>query len=87
MDNLKGDLEQLSGDWDSFTTKLMSGKIGGFRDIVQGVDNWFTGFTENVEKNGFTVKSVIDGITSAIKEMVKQTAKMDGLPSILSTAA
>ena len=32
MDNLKGDLEQLSGDWDSFTTKLMSGKIGGFRD-------------------------------------------------------
>lgn len=87
MDNLKGDLEQLSGDWDSFTTKLMSGKIGGFRDIVQGIDNWFTGFTENVEKNGFTVKSVIDGITSATKEMVKQTAKMDGLPSILSTAA
>lgn len=87
MDNLKGDLEQLSGDWDSFTTKLMSGKIGGLRDIVQGVDNWFTGFTENVEKNGFTVKSVIDGITSATKEMVKQTAKMDGLPSILSTAA
>lgn len=87
MDNLKGDLEQLSGDWDSFTTKLMSGKIGGFRDIVQGIDNWFTGFTENVEKNGFTVKSVIDGITSAIKEMVKQTAKMDGLPSILSAAA
>lgn len=87
MDNLKGDLEQLSGDWDSFTTKLMSGKIGGIRDIVQGIDNWFTGFTENVEKNGFTVKSVIDGITSAIKEMVKQTAKMDGLPSILSTAA
>lgn len=33
------------------------------------------------------MKSVIDGITSAIKEMVKQTAKMDGLPSILSTAA
>jgi TP901 family phage tail tape measure protein len=87
MDNLKGDLEQLSGDWDSFTTKLMSGKIGGFRDIVQGIDNWFTGFTENVEKNGFTVKSVIDGITSATKEMVKQTAKMDGLPSILSTVA
>lgn len=87
MDNLKGDLEQLSGDWDSFTTKLMSGKIGGFRDIVQGIDNWFTGFTENVEKNGFTVKSVIDGITSATKEMVKQTAKMDGLPSILSMAA
>lgn len=87
MDNLKGDLEQLSGDWDSFTTKLMSGKIGGFRDIVQGIDNWFTGFAENVEKNGVTVKSIIDGITSAIKELVEQTAKMDGLPSILSAAA
>ena len=87
MDNLKGDLEQLSGDWDSFTTKLMGGKISGFRDIVQGIDNWFTGFAENVEKNGITVKSIIDGITSAIKELVGQTAKMDGLPSILSTAA
>lgn len=87
MDNLKGDLEQLSGDWDAFTTKLMSGKIGGLREIVQGVDSWFTGFSESIEKNGFTITSIIDGITSAIKKMVKQTAKMDGLPSILSTAA
>ena len=85
MNNLKGDLEQLSGDWDSFTTKIMDGKIGGFRDIVQGVDNWFAGFTENVETNGITIKSVLDGITSAIKELVGQTLKMDGLPSILSS--
>lgn len=87
MDNLKGDLEYLSGDWDSFTTKIMSGKIGGFRTVVQGIDNWFAGFTDNVEKNGITVKSIVDGITSAIKELVKQTLKMDGLASILSTGA
>lgn len=87
MDNLKGDLEQLSGDWDSFTTKLMGGSIGGFRDIVQGIDNWFVGLTENFEKNGITVRSVLDGITSAIKELVGQTLKMEGLPSILSAAA
>ena len=85
MDNLKGDLEQLSGDWDSFTTKIMGGGIGGFRDIVQGIDNWFAGFAENVETNGITIKSVLDGITSAIKELVGQTLKMDGLPSILSS--
>lgn len=85
MNNLKGDLEALSGDWDSFTTKIMDGKIGGFRDIVQGVDNWFAGFTENVETNGITIKSVLDGITSAIKELVGQTLKMEGLPSILSS--
>ncbi len=87
MDNLKGDLEQLSGDWDSFTTKIMGGSIGGFRDIVQGVDNWFAGFSENVEKNGLNVHSILDGTTSAVKELIKQTLKMDGLPSILSAAA
>lgn len=87
MDNLKGDLEQLSGDWDSFTTKLMSGSIGGFRDIVQGIDNWFVGLTDNFETNGITIRSVLDGITSAIKELVGQTLKMEGLPSILSAAA
>ena len=87
MDNLKGDLEQLSGDWDSFTTKLMGGSIGGFRDIVQGIDNWFVGLTENFETNGITIRSVLDGITSAIKELVGQALKMDGLPSILSAAA
>ena len=70
MDNLKGDLEQLSGDWDSFTTKLMGGSIGGFRDIVQGIDNWFVGLTENFETNGITIRSVLDGITSAIKELL-----------------
>ena len=87
MNNLKGDLEQLSGDWDSFTTKIMDGKIGGFREIVQGIDNWFAGFAENVETNGLNVKSIIDGITSAIKELVGQTVKMEGLPSILSGIA
>lgn len=87
MDNLKGDLEQLSGDWDSFTTKLMGGSIGGFRDIVQGIDNWFVGLTENFETNGITIRSVLDGITSSIKELVGQTLKMEGLPSILSAAA
>ena len=87
MDNLKGDLEQLSGDWDSFTTKIMGGGIGGFREIVQGIDNWFAGFVENVETNGLNVKSIIDGITSAIKELVGQTVKMEGLPSILSGIA
>ena len=87
MDNLKGDLEQLSGDWDSFTTKIMGGGIGGFREIVQGIDNWFAGFAENVETNGLNVKSIIDGITSAVKELVGQTVKMEGLPSILSGIA
>ena len=87
MNNLKGDLEQLSGDWDSFTTKIMDGKIGGFREIVQGIDNWFAGFADNVETNGLNVKSILDGITSAIKELVGQTVKMEGLPSILSGIA
>lgn len=87
MNNLKGDLEQLSGDWDSFTTKIMDDKIGGFREIVQGIDNWFAGFADNVETNGLNVKSILDGITSAIKELVGQTVKMEGLPSILSGIA
>lgn len=87
MDNLKGDMARLSSSWDGFTIKIMDGEIGGFRDIVQGVDNWFAGYAQNVEKNGITVKSTMDGITSAIKELVKQMLKMDGLPSILSATA
>lgn len=87
LDNLTGDLTLLSSAWDGFVIKVMDGKIGGFRDIVQGVNNWFAGLTENFEANGITVRSVLDGITSAIKELVGQTLKMEGLPSILSAAA
>nr|DAS59099.1 MAG TPA: minor tail protein [Caudoviricetes sp.] len=87
LDNLTGDLTLLSSAWDGFVIKVMDGKIGGFRDIVQGISNWFAGLTENFEANGITVRSVLDGITSAIKELVGQTLKMEGLPSILSAAA
>ena len=87
LDNLTGDLTLLSSAWDGFVIKVMDGKIGGFRDIVQGINNWFAGLTENFEANGITVRSVLDGITSAIKELVGQTLKMEGLPSILSAAA
>lgn len=87
LNNLTGDLTLLSSAWDGFVIKIMDGKIGGFRDIVQGINNWFAGFSDNVEKNGITLRSVLDGITSAIKELVGQTLKLDGLPSILSTAA
>ena len=87
LNNLTGDLTLLSSAWDGFVIKVMDGKIGGFRDIVQGVNNWFAGLTENFEENGITVRSVLDGITSAIKELVGQTLKMEGLPSILSAAA
>lgn len=87
LDNLTGDLTLLSSAWDGFVIKVMDGKIGGFRDIVQGINNWFAGLTENFEANGITVRSVLDGITSAIKELVGQALKMEGLPSILSAAA
>lgn len=87
LDNLTGDLTLLSSAWDGFVIKVMDGKIGGFRDIVQGISNWFAGLTENFEANGITIRSVLDGITSAIKELVGQTLKMEGLPSILSAAA
>lgn len=87
LDNLTGDLTLLSSAWDGFVIKVMDGKIGGFRDIVQGINNWFAGLTENFETNGITIRSVLDGITSAIKELVGQTLKMEGLPSILSAAA
>lgn len=87
LNNLTGDLTLLSSAWDGFVIKIMDGKIGGFRDIVQGINNWFAGFSENVEKNGITLRSILDGITSAIKELVGQTLKMDGLPSILSAGA
>ena len=88
QDNLFGDLEALGGDWDSFIMNLMKGdNIAGIRSFVQEVDKLLSHFSEDVEKNGLSIKSVLKTVGEAFEDLFKKAAKLDGEGSILAIGA
>ena len=88
LDNLAGDIEYLSGDWDAFTMMLMEGKAAsGLRGFVQEVDHVLTAFSESVQKNGLGVTSVLKGIGTAFSDLKDKALAMDGVGSILAGGA
>lgn len=88
QDNLFGDLEALGGDWDSFIMNLMKGEnIAGIRSFVQEVDKLLSHFSEEVEKNGLSIKAVLKTVGEAFEDLVKKAAKLDGDGSILAIGA
>lgn len=88
QDNLFGDLEALGGDWDSFIMNLMKGdNIAGIRSFVQEVDKLLSHFSEDVEKNRLSIKSVLKTVGEAFEDLFKKAAKLDGEGSILAIGA
>ena len=88
MDNLRGDLEYLSGDWDAFTMSLMKGKAStSLRDFIQEADKLLSHFSGNVEKNGLGIRSILALIGEGINDLKNKFLAFDGIGSILAGGA
>ena len=88
MDNLAGDLEYLSGDWDAFTMSLMKGNASnGLREFVKEADKLLSDFSGNVEKNGLGVRSILSLIGEGIKDLKDKFLAFDGIGSVLAGGA
>lgn len=88
MDNLRGDLEYLAGDWDAFTMSLMKGNASnGLRDFVKEADRLLSHFSGNVEKNGLGARSILSLIGEGIKDLKDKFLAFDGVGSVLAGGA
>ena len=88
MDNLAGDLEYLSGDWDAFTMSLMKGNASnGLREFVKEADKLLSDFSGNVEKNGLGIRSILALIGEGIKDLKDKFLAFDGIGSVLAGGA
>lgn len=88
MDNLRGDLEYLSGDWDSFTMSLMSGKAGsGLRSFVKEADSLLSDFSKSVNEHGLGARSLLSLLGDAVNDLKNKFLEMDGIGSLLAGGA
>ena len=88
MDNLAGDIEYLSGDWDAFTMKLMKGTPAkGLRDFVQEADKLLSHFSAQVDLHGLGVRSIFSLVGEGIKDLKDKFLAFDGIGSILAGGA
>lgn len=88
LDNLAGDLEYLSGDWDAFTMSLMKGNTSnGLRDFVKEADKLLSDFSGVVEEHGLGARSVLSLIGEGIKDLKDKFLAFDGIGSVLAGGA
>ena len=88
LDNLAGDLEYLSGDWDAFTMSLMKGNTSnGLRDFVKEADKLLSDFSGVVEEHGLGTRSVMSLIGEGIKDLKDKFLAFDGIGSVLAGGA
>lgn len=88
LDNLAGDLEYLSGDWDTFTMNLMKGDTaGGLRSFVKEADNLLTHFADTVKESGLGVKAFATTAGLAVQDLKNEFIAFDGVGSILAGGA
>lgn len=84
MDNLKGDLEQLSGAWENFQDRLMDshnsfglrGFITGLTDVVQ--------YASDLMKDGFDFSDIFKIAGKGITDLKNKFLEFDGVGSILA---
>ena len=80
LDNLAGDLEYLSGDWDAFTMSLMKGNTSnGLRDFVKEADKLLSDFSGVVEEHGLGTRSVLSLIGEGIKDLKDKFLAFDDI--------
>lgn len=88
MDNLRGDIEQLSGSWENLQILIMDGKgENGLRSFVQEADKLLSHFSGNVEKNGLGIRSTLSLIGEGIKDLKDKFLAFDGIGSVLAGGA
>ena len=88
MDNLAGDLEYLSGDWDTFTMNLMKGDASsGLRDFIKEADKLLSNFSGMVDEHGLGVRSILSLIGETINDLKDKFLAFDGIGSVLAGGA
>ena len=87
LDNLKGDIEELSGAWENFQTTLMSGNANsGLRSFVQELTDIVKLMTDGL-KDGFSLNDIFTLTKKGITDLTNKFIAFDGIGSILAGGA
>lgn len=87
LDNLKGDIEELSGAWENFQITLMSGSANsGLRGLVQELTDIVKVATAGL-KDGFGLDDVFTLTKKGIVDLTNKIIAFDGIGSILAGGA
>lgn len=86
LDNLKGDIDQLSGAWENFQDTLMEGSAtGGLRSLVKEITELVLDANKLFE-NGFTFWGTFDLVTKPFRDAFSKMIQMDGMGSVAAGA-
>ncbi|WP_418871382.1 phage tail tape measure protein [Selenomonas bovis] len=86
-DNLKGDIEELSGAWENFQVTLMSGKAtSGLRGLTQELGGIVKFMTERIE-DGLDFGDVFALAGKLVTDLKNKFIEFDGVGSILAGGA
>lgn len=86
LDNLKGDLENLSGAWEDFQIELMTGKgSAGLRSFVQAAADELNKFKESL-KDGFDIGDIVGVAKDILQGLIDKTKELSGVGSAVSGA-
>lgn len=87
LDNLKGDIEELSGAWENFQITLMSGSANsGLRGLVQELTDIVKVATAGL-KDGFGLDDVFTLTKKGIVDLTNKFIAFDGIGSVLAGGA
>ena len=87
LDNLKGDIEELSGAWENFQITLMSGSgTSGLRSFTQELTELIKLGTEGL-KDGFGFDDLFALVSRGITDLTKKFIAFDGIGSLLAGGA
>lgn len=85
-DNLKGDIDELSGAWENFQDTLMEGSAtGGLRSLVKEITELVLDANKLFE-NGFTFWGTFDLVTKPFRDAFSKMIQMDGMGSVAAGA-
>ena len=87
LDNLKGDIEELSGAWENFQITLMSGSgTSGLRSFTQELTELIKLGTEGL-KDGFGFNDIFALIGRGVTDLTNKFIAFDGIGSVLAGGA
>ena len=85
-DNLKGDIDELSGAWENFQNTLMEGSAtGGLRSLVKEITELVLDANKLFE-NGFTFWGTFDLVTKPFRDAFSKMIQLDGMGSVAAGA-
>ena len=87
LDNLKGDIEELSGAWENFQITLMSGSgTSGLRSFTQELTDLVKLGTEGL-KDGFGFNDLFTLVGRGITDLTNKFIAFDGIGSVFAGGA